>query len=788
MAVLRRIRTKRLLILLLALLAIGSATLAFWRYQVGRKTDALLAQARRLRDADNKEDSRQFYGMYLNVRPKDVDALAEYAAVTESIIDEHRQKSPEKPVNRRNLDALIDAYEKLLIVAPDMHEQRWKLSKLYIEIGALTNARTHLKQLVDEYEPKARAAAERENRPFTPPYSTNPDYWVRLADIEFLEGRNVAKTIELLKTAVAQPKPAAPEVYLRLAALILEENRTPQAKLEADKLIEEMVARYELSPAARKARGQYQLWLTTRLSPESSERLFEFEARKRALRADARVDLEFAAKSAATTDPDLICSLAELSANDGDQKRTREILADGLKQFPRNARIRYAFANCVGATPAPNSAVAAVLGTGAFAAETTFSSAVRSRVRDELKTCISEIGRQDPFLLDVIDRLLDLGETGTAKTFLVRMKADSNASAEAKDTSFVDYFQARLWMLDGNWPAALPLLESAAPLLEKKQGFGARVWLAVAECYALAGNADGERTAAVKAVKFEPNLLSARYHVADALLKLGRYGPAAEAFAPLVAVAPKCRPKFCEALLRESLTKPEKDRDWRQLEAQFKQGTPTTELVLVHVAMLRKQNKINMAERALLDAIAQSPRDLPLRLALFDLKAAESTDAAARVLTEAEAAVGDRADIRVARLGLLLRSPVKPEPPVIEAFAQGADAFPPADRFKLFQTIGTILADLGHPDHAVPFVQKACDALPFDLNARVILFDVALAAKNFSLAGKTVDDMKRLEGADGPTYTVCRLIKEIGTMKDAEPLKLSEMRDQAEAARSKRDT
>lgn len=788
MAVTRRIRTSRLMILVLTVLALGSSAVAVWRYQVSRKTDSYLEQARLQREADNKESSRQLYATYLGIRPKDAEALAEYAAVTESIIEETRKRDPAKPVQRRDTAALIDGYEKLLTVAPDMHEERWKLSKLYIQHGDLAPARTHLRYLTEDYEPKARAEAGKASKPFDPPYSGNPEYWVRLADIEFLEGRNVAKTIECLRKAVEQARPAEPAVYLRLAALILEDGNTPQAKLEADRLIEGMVARYELSPAARKARGQYQLWLTTRLSPESSERLFEFEARKRTLRADARADLEFAAKSSDATDPDLIGSLAELAANEGDLKRTRELLTEGLKTFPKNARLRFALANCLGATPPPPAEFATVIGSAAQVAEANYSSAARGRVRDELRLAVKDISRQDPFLLDVIDRLLDLGETDTAKAFLSRIKAEHREAADAKDAPYADYFQARLWMLDGNWPAALPLLESAAPPLEKKQGFGARVWLAIAECHALSGNADGELAAAVKAVRYEPNLLSARYHVADALLKLGRYGPAAEAFAPLAAVAPKCKPKLCEALFRDTVGRPEKDRDWRALEAQFGSDPLPTEVALVRVAMLRKQNKLNPAERALRDAIARSPKDLPLRLALFEMKAAESVDAAARVLTEAETAVGDHPDIRVARLGLLLRSPVKPEPPAVEAFANGAESFYPAGRYKVYFTVGTTLADLGHADRSGPFIQKACDALPFDLNARVSLFDVALATKNVGLTTKSVEDIKRLEGADGPTYVVCKLIKEIGEMKTPEPLKLTEMRDQAEIARSKRDT
>src|SRR6478672_9991868 len=78
MALIRRVRTKRILLLAALLGILGAAAVGVYKYQKNRTVNRQLAEARQFRDAGETDQSRERYATYLAYRPNDATALAEY--------------------------------------------------------------------------------------------------------------------------------------------------------------------------------------------------------------------------------------------------------------------------------------------------------------------------------------------------------------------------------------------------------------------------------------------------------------------------------------------------------------------------------------------------------------------------------------------------------------------------------------------------------------------------------------------------------------------------------------
>jgi tetratricopeptide (TPR) repeat protein len=772
MSATRRVVVKRLLLLVAVLAVLAGVAFGVYKYQKNRTITALLAQARQMKDAGDRDGSRQKFAEYLAYRPNDVPALAEYVELTDSMVEDLLKEAKEKNspgrINRRTLTDLINLYERLLLKDPSLTEKRWKVSQLYIDTNTLANARNHLEALKDS------------------PYKDKPEYWVRLAKIELGEDHK-AEAIKYLNTAIDDLEESAdPQVYLDLALLIADDGTNDKLR-KAQETIDQMMDDHPKSIKALKARGKFYYWCYS-LPQREDEKDKDAEDRRTKYQPLAQKDLITVLESREMVDQPVILGLADLVTSDLTGTRRKEILSYGLQKLPHSAAIRYQFARSLRPLQHPQAA-AGILGTAAVTAE---SLAFRDRVKDELFTAAGDAHFQDSVLLDIIDLLIDRGEAKTAKSLLERVQKEFKLSIDEVDSRFFTYFQARLALLDGDWPTALKLLTTIVGKMENK-GLGARFWVTMATCQDMAGNPDGQLEAATKAVRYDSQNPAARFLAGDALIKLGRFAQAVETLKKIPSEYEdnlKWRERLCNAQFMAIVTQRDKEPNWDPLDKLLKKFEPlTADLALTKAAMQMVKKEKTEAEQTLTDAIVQFPDNTRLRLALYELNS-RSGDTAAKVLNDAGAFLGDNPDLRIAKLGQELRDKPRSDSAAVDAAVEkatrGAEQFSPDGRGRLYRAVGLVLIQTGQAKRAIPYLEKACDARPHDLTAALTLFDATVAAKDAAATDRALTNLKKLEGTDdGPVYVVCQATWDLDQLNlmDGEKLleKLTQLKSQVKS-------
>ncbi|MBL8865704.1 MAG: tetratricopeptide repeat protein [Planctomycetia bacterium] len=290
----RQMNYKRAALLLAVLAAVGGAGYAANQRQVRRNADRMLELARAARDDLNRGDALQLYESYLNFQPRDVDAIAEYAAMLESDTN---------PKARRSL---LDGYERLLRVAPHRAEERKKLVDLYLTYQVFTSAKHHLAPLLDPVTG-------------TP---DDPDLLKQLATCEFRLGRS-SDGVAILKRLIATGR-AGPEVYQKLADVYRKENTTTALE-EAEKVMAQLAKDRANDTGARVVRIHH-LYQSGRVD-------------------EARAEIAAAAKEVrdAEKSPEFSLLLADHYARDRLFDAARDALARAIGENPKDARLRTAY-------------------------------------------------------------------------------------------------------------------------------------------------------------------------------------------------------------------------------------------------------------------------------------------------------------------------------------------------------------------------------------------------------------------------------------------------------------
>lgn len=596
----------------------------------------------------------------------------------------------------------IKVYEKLLQLDPSRTADRRKLAKHYVAVGYVTGARDHLRALLNPTE------------------GGNPN------DAELLElyaacelrEHKTESGLAYLERAMKTGKATA-DTYLRLAVLLRHEGTTPESNDRADAVMAELVAARPNDIPARLARVKYR-------SATGDRKL-------------ARADADHAFRlPGGRQNPDVLLAVAELAAADNDLATAKDVLTAGVSASPDNIRLRVMLADVLGKQNDP-----------AAAAKT-------------LREAADRIKEPNTQLLEIADKLIDVGDLTTPADHAARLAADPATK------QLGDYLAGRLKLAEGNWPAALPLLQKAASALDRTPGYEFKARLAIGQCFALANNPDQQNAAYAAAVKMSAASAPARLGQADALAKLGQTHSAIELYQTLVNQIPGTRAAIARLKLAEILAKPEAERNWSAFDEACGPKPYTADVQLVRAKSLVARHKSADAEKLLSEIITAGIEDPRPRVALASLRGNRDPDAGLAVIAEAEAKLGDRVDLRLAKAQLLCRTAGHDGKPLL-ALAENAGAFAKPDRSRLYSGLAELLAAVGHRPAAVELYTRAAAESPFDIAIRASLFDLALAEKRADLQAKMLAEITALEGTDGPVRIVAEVTRDLSNLKPGDP-------------------
>ncbi len=720
----RTLYWKRLLIVAGAILLLCGGVYALHRFQATAQASVIRDQAEKAATAAETDPAQRVeaikkYQQYLKFRPNDEAAFQKYATL---LLDEAK-------ANPATSATAADGAEAFLRAFPNHPPERKRLVELYLSFGQLAKlglAKQHIEMLFTV------ASGE---------YRTNIEVLEMAATCERGQS-NLPGAIAYLDAAIKTGK-APVRLYVLAMQMHFANKEDSKRNASIDDLLRALRGgRFEKNLEARVATARFEMALGN-FGP-------------------AREDLDkaFGRKTGfpdlgGDSDPEALLAQAELEI------ATVKSTEQGKEQYAKaETLLRKAFG-----LDKKNVSV------GMLLAEVLTSQGKRDDGVQVLKETAETLGAIDDKFLQVIDRLIDLGE----KEFSASQVETKLAPDEGKKI-VVAYFRGRLAVLNADWPVALGLLEEVHPELVRVPEFHKKALYAIAACYAAMQNPDKQLEYCNRALRDDPNFVLAIIGEAEAYVRMGKNDEALKRYRAIVNAYrfTGYRPELVRLELIDVLaqTGDVQSRNWGRFEDSLGPvDTRFPEVHIFHADALAIRGKGAEATKLLDDWLKAHPKDSKAAgvwVALARVKDGGKPDVATAVLDEAEKAVGSTVEIRLARAGLLLVRAKPATPPDFDALAAGSDKFPKPEQFRLLFGLGQFeaqLADRGPEGKeaaefrsaALRLLRLAADISPKDLTCRAVLLDQGLAAGRMDIVEQAIKEMAAAEGENGPVATLGRI-------------------------------
>ena len=715
----RKVLNKRLAAGLFAVIVVVTGGVhLFHGKQVRRSADAFLAQSDRAEKGGRFGQAVDYLVRYLVYRPTDVNALVHYAKLLEG-------EGPDEDARLK----IVGVYQKALRLAPERAEIRRKLAELLVDQGDYGEAKLHAEALVGADPKDGRAK-------------------LLLGRCE--EGLGRAPEAAAAYDEARQLDPAQVEAYVRLAVLLRGQVKDPDradAVMDAKGEKEGLVAANPKSALAYLERASYrERYAVPGVDPA----------------ADVAKALSLAPDDAA-----VLMAAARVALAKADVEGARKHLTHSVETHPEVTALYQTLAELEREAGKVDEAARWLLrGVDAL-----------SQSRGEERAILHWM---------LADMLIKAGRTDEAAEVIKTL------GGEGVRPELLEFLEATNLAARGKFAPAARALRDVHPALEARpefKGLAKRSLLLLGRCYELLGNADQRLDAYRRAVSIEvepdPLRTAARFGLASALVAMDKVDEALDVYRRIPGDA-NARVAAARLQILQNFRRPEDQRHWdevgRSLDVveQGLAGRRDAERITAQVTTLRAealaaQGRLDQARDLLEKAVAKQPEQVDLWVALANLAGrGEKPEAALAVLDDARKRLGDRIELRLARIGYWARRGGDGAPAALANLEADAKAFNDEDLASLRRDLALAYAQIGKADEAARLWTLLAAQQPDDLNVRLTLFDLALRSGDAKAAPEALDQIRRVEGEDGSYWRFGQALLRIAAVranpKDRAPL------------------
>ncbi len=597
----------------------------------------------------------------------------------------------------RGLNELVFLYDKVLRLDPDRDDTRREALAHCLKVGRFSDAAAHADALLKKFPDEGAL-------------------WQQLGTAQ-LGLNQIADARRSLESAVAK-SPGVMLNYQRLAQLLWK-NQSDTAGARA--ALDRMVASVPLEPQAYLVRARFETFAAE--DDERANRPVNLDPACRDLRRVLELDPENAEAS---------LLLADVLQKGRDIPAAHAILRDAASLYPRELKLVRALA---------------------------WLELVRGNVPAALAALEDGLKHTpDGFdlLVPLADLLVQQGDTARTADILRRLEA------KRLPPSQVTYLKARLAMRQEKWADAIESLEKLRGTGGSPPGLQTQANLLLATCFERTGDSENHERALQRVLAADPGHVAARVGAAVLYQNLGRFDDGLRELD--VAVASPLAPgavfsqwvKMKAHRLRHGVASPD---DWRKLDAAISAAAPrfglgSSEPVILRAEVLAAQAKYIEAAQLLRREASRRPGDTRLWAALAHAAAdAGGTAAGLAVIDEAQAAVGDGPEVRIARARLYAREPGRVRP--LSPLAERTDGWAEADQLRLLYGLTDVADEIGDRARAVELLRTVAARRPNDIAGWLRLAERAADAGKVDVAAEARAALAKLEGENGPSVQVC---------------------------------
>ncbi len=305
----------------------------------------------------------------------------------------------------------------------------------------------------------------------------------------------------------------------------------------------------------------------------------------------------------------------------------------------------------------------------------------------------------------------------------------------SNDHTLPDLLEARMLLHQGDVLAAASQFEKLRPQLANRPDLQSLNDFSLGICYDRIGYPDQKVAAYRRAVEDDPRWIPARWGLAAALASTGNIDEAIENYQPVVQSSPDSAPawqEFARALVIQQLRLPKERRDWKRakeaLDTASKLAPNSPEVTILRAEMLVAQGQGDDAAKLLATAGQEHPDDVNYWIAQAALaQRLGKADEAKKLLDEAEAKLGDRAEIRLERIRQAMSLDRQQMADELAKLEKGWDHYSPENQFALARRVAAIYTALGDNAKAEPYWAQAVSLRPEFLPGYLFLFDAVVA-------------------------------------------------------------
>ncbi len=331
--------------------------------------------------------------------------------------------------------------------------------------------------------------------------------------------------------------------------------------------------------------------------------------------------------------------------------------------------------------------------------------------------------------------------------------------------SRVGYLQARSELAQENWLAARQHFEKVAPMASAWPDLSKRIDFYLGQCYRELGDADRQLTAYRRAVTGDPFWVPARHGLAQALLAVGRMEEALEELRVMMSTSGAPATGWVQLTgltILKNLRLDPADRDWayaaRLLELAERANPDDPTVVVLQAEALVGQDHVEDARRLLHDSWKARPNSPEIPLALVGLEQRQRDwDQAEQLLEQVTQGIGDSVTLRLARAQHLVRRHGKEAADKLRPLAENVEALPTADMPELWSGLAVQSIRTQDYNHARRLCRRLAEAEPNNLRAWLVLYDLALRARDDRDMDRVLGEVNRIEG-QGPLWQYGRAL------------------------------
>lgn len=701
--------------------------------QVFRNAQLLIRLADEAEKAGNDGLALTYLGQYTRLRSDDLEGLKRFVQLISKDTESFRAKQSAFMALERILrqDKLDDKFRRMA-------------ADLAIEMRRFQDAIIHLDELQKRYRDDAEITHMRGEC-----YAGMGDY--QKAAVAFVRAVELDRTsieyhMDLINLVVGRPN------SLKLVEIdpIREDDAT--AAMVAERLVASMVENGLPKHEAYIARAKYRI---------SAQQFEEAEADvEQALKlAGHEPNVLIAGIELAITRAEEARSLAKREESNAILERARELARTGLELSEPSMRFYVLLAEIERGEGRLDEALKVVM------------QGIAELQKRQSLTGIDKLNKlgeaERQLLFTQADLLISLSKSEDGVIDESQLSVAEEVIAQLHETlimqALVDFLEGRVLVQREDWNDASLLLERTRGKLTRFPTVQQRIDLMLSECYMQLDNPDANLNVFTRAITAYPLWLPARLGYAAALARVNRIDESIAAYVGMLEY-PGVKETVAQLLIARQASLPTSRRDWSAvgqfldaIESRSGSAEESAQIAVIKAQYRYYQDQFDEALATLEWAKEKYPDELVIWVNLIefqahrtDLEDAERRAQADALWQQATEKFGDRAELRIVKIGLLSRTRDENAVAALRQLEEGLGEFSEDQRLQVLDALISAYTRQGTRDRVESLLKRMIEIRPKDIEYRLRIIEFAGRQGDDDTVAEHLQAIRDVEGAGGP--------------------------------------